>query len=114
MKMIITAIFACMLLACVASSTEEEAKVAGDWLSGGYVVSHHHPFYSWGPWTAYSVFYDSTVFDPWYRTVAWPYLSDWYQPPFYYRSGVTVYPVRYYYPATYWWYDSIWRYPIYP
>jgi len=115
MKILIAVIFACMLLASIASSTEEGAKEVGDWLSGGYVVTHHKPVHNWGPGIAYSVYYDSAVFDPWYRTVARPYLSNWYWPPSSYRTGITVYPVSYYYyPASYWWYDPVWRYPVYP
>ncbi|MFB3764573.1 MAG: hypothetical protein ACE14P_04925 [Methanotrichaceae archaeon] len=108
----IAVIFACMLLANIAPSTGEKAKGSGDWLSGGYVVNHH-PVYNWGPGIAYPVYYDSAVFDPWYRNVAWPFLSNSYWSPSYYRNGVMIYPVFYDYPTPYR-YDSDWRYPIYP
>ena len=116
MKLTIAVIFACLLLASIASSAKEEAKESGDWLSGGYVVTHHYPVSTvskWGPSAFYSAYYDSAVFDPWYRNVAWPYLSNWYWPPSYYRSGMGIYPAYYNYPA-YYWYSPVWRFPIYP
>ncbi|MDM7934516.1 MAG: hypothetical protein QUS08_03905 [Methanothrix sp.] len=105
MRWLIATISACLLIG-IASGADPAEEMA-DWLSGGYVVSHH-----WDH--AYPVYHDSTFIDPWYRNVAWPFLSSWYWPP--YKGGVTVHPVRYpyiYYPA-YYWYRPAWWYPVYP
>lgn len=110
MKTIIAVIFACMLLASITLSIEGKAQ-EGDWLSGGYVVTPYYPTYYWGPGSSYPVYYDSAVFDPWYRYVAWPYLSNSYWPQSYYQNGVVIYPVNYYYPTSYYYPTTYWYYP---
>lgn len=107
MKIAIVAILACLFVVDMAPSME-----SGDWLSNGYVVTHHHAapvIGSWGHGISYPIYYDSTVFDPWYRNVAWPFLNNWYWPPSYYRSGSAGYPFCYY-PGSYW-YGPVLKFP---
>ncbi len=106
MKMTIAVIFACMLLASTTLSIGGKAQGGGDWLSGGYVVTPYYPTYYWGPGNSYSTYYNSAISDPWYRNVAWPYLSNYYWPPSYYQNGLVSYPAYYYYPASYWYYPA--------
>jgi len=103
MRMMFAVVFACIILAFTASGVAGGVEV-GDWLSGGYVVTGYNApaALKWSPSVFNYGYIDYSVSDPWYRSVARPYLDSWYWPSYYYRSGITVYPVNYYRPAYYW------------
>lgn len=109
MNRLFAVVFACIVLTITTSSLADGAR---DWLSSGYVVSgYHSPASIWGPTIYHYGYFDYSTSDPWYRHVARPYLDNWYW-PWYYQSGVNVYPVSYYRPS-YYWYGSPWTYSVY-